>query len=85
MPVAETMRMMMDESELYPLGETNPTWNYHKFIPYYNQAGGSADAPEIVPNQIFAYGIPSTLEQYCLQAQIANFLQYRALIEGSQI
>lgn len=35
-----------------------------------------------VPNQIAVYGVPATMAEYCEQAQLANFVQYRALVEG---
>mmetsp|Transcript_48397 Transcript_48397/g.151745 ORF Transcript_48397/g.151745 Transcript_48397/m.151745 type:complete len:448 (-) Transcript_48397:510-1853(-) len=48
---------------------------HHTYIPYGN--------PELgVANQVALYGIPQTLEELCEQAQLANFVQYRALVEG---
>ena len=35
-----------------------------------------------VANQLAAYGVPTTLEDYCTQAQLASYTQYRALSEG---
>ena len=81
MPVVETMREIMDKADLTPFGESNIVWQYHKFIPYYNTAGSDGD---VVVDQINAYGIPSTIDEYCLRAQLANYQQYKSLFEGKQ-
>jgi mannosylglycoprotein endo-beta-mannosidase len=33
-------------------------------------------------NELATYGVPRSLEEYCEQAQVANYVQYRALLEG---
>ncbi|GAQ88413.1 glycoside hydrolase family 2 protein [Klebsormidium nitens] len=84
-PVAETIRATMDEAHWAPptfhtlddgsIVETpNECWDYHTYIPY-SQAG-------VVRNQIALYGIPTTLDAFCDQAQLVNFVQYRALLEA---
>lgn len=50
-------------------------WEHHKFMEH-------GDPEKGVPNQIAVYGIPVTLEDYCMQAQMAAYVQYRALVEG---
>ena len=80
-PVLETLIAMMDKESLTPFGMNNTVWEYHKFIPYYNSAGADN---KIVFDQIDAYGIPGTIEEYCLRAQLANFQQYKALFEGKR-
>lgn len=52
----------------------NPIWEYHKYIPY-SKAGK-------VHNQILLYGTPTDLNDFCLKAQLVNYIQYRALLEG---
>lgn len=52
----------------------NPTWDYHKYIPY--------SKPGKVHDQILLYGIPKDLDDFCLKAQLVNYIQYRALLEG---
>ncbi|PKU61157.1 mannosylglycoprotein endo-beta-mannosidase isoform X1 [Dendrobium catenatum] len=52
----------------------NPIWDYHKYIPYSN--------PEKVHDQIEAYGHPKDLDDFCEKAQLVNYVQYRALLEG---
>ncbi|KAK6139448.1 hypothetical protein DH2020_026802 [Rehmannia glutinosa] len=52
----------------------NPIWNYHKYIPH--------SKPELVHNQILLYGTPKDLDDFCLKAQLVNYTQYRALLEG---
>lgn len=81
MPVVETMRLIVKESNLIPFGESNIVWQYHKFIPYYNTNGSDG---KNVTDQIDCYGIPSTIEEYCMRAQLANYQQYNALFEGRQ-
>ncbi|KAG6702123.1 hypothetical protein I3842_07G018700 [Carya illinoinensis] len=84
MPVADTIRATMPpEGWKIPLfrkvsgGYTeevpNPIWEYHKYIPY--------SKPD-VPDQIQLYGTPEDLDDFCLKAQLANYIQYRALLEG---
>lgn len=50
-------------------------WEHHKFMEHGNPEKG-------VPNQIAVYGVPVTLDDYCMQAQMAAYVQYRALVEG---
>ncbi|KAK4424660.1 Mannosylglycoprotein endo-beta-mannosidase [Sesamum alatum] len=84
-PVAATIRATMPpEGWQIPLFNTlpngyvqevpNPIWNYHKYIPY--------SKPGLVHDQILLYGTPKDLDDFCLKAQLANYIQYRALLEG---
>ncbi|KAG2695537.1 hypothetical protein I3843_07G017500 [Carya illinoinensis] len=86
MPVAATIRATMPpEGWKIPLfrkvsgGYTeevpNPIWEYHKYIPY-------SKPEKSVPDQIQLYGTPEDLDDFCLKAQLANYIQYRALLEG---
>lgn len=52
----------------------NPIWDYHKYIPY--------SKPGKVHDQIELYGHPSDLDDFCEKAQLVNYVQYRALLEG---
>ncbi|XP_015875205.2 mannosylglycoprotein endo-beta-mannosidase [Ziziphus jujuba] len=85
MPVAATIRATMPpEGWVIPLfkklstGYTeevpNPIWEYHKYIPY--------SKPGKVHDQIELYGLPNDLDDFCLKAQLVNYIQYRALLEG---
>lgn len=85
MPVAATIKATMPaEGWQIPLFKklpsgyvkevANPIWEYHKYIPY--------SKPGSVHNQILLYGTPTDLNDFCLKAQLANYIQYRALIEG---
>ncbi|KAL0304802.1 UNVERIFIED_CONTAM: Mannosylglycoprotein endo-beta-mannosidase [Sesamum calycinum] len=85
MPVAATIRATMPPvGWQIPLFKTlengyvqevpNPIWNYHKYIPY--------SKPGLVHDQILLYGTPEDLDDFCLKAQLANYIQYRALLEG---
>jgi len=69
-PNVETMRKIMEEKDLVlPTrhGE-NPTWSYHKYIPY--------------DNFIDQYGKADGIADFCKKAQLVNYEQYRALQEG---
>ncbi|KAG6588476.1 Mannosylglycoprotein endo-beta-mannosidase, partial [Cucurbita argyrosperma subsp. sororia] len=85
MPVAATIRATMPSEgwdiplvKKLPAGYVeevpNPIWDYHKYIPY--------SKPHKVQSQIELYGSPKDLDDFCLKAQLANYIQYRALIEG---
>ncbi|VFQ69098.1 unnamed protein product [Cuscuta campestris] len=85
-PVAATIRATMPLegwqiplfrklSDGYVKEVPNPIWEYHKYIPYSN--------PEKkVHDQILLYGTPNDLDDFCLKAQLVNYIQYRALLEG---
>lgn len=85
MPVAATIRATMPpEGWQIPLFKKlpdgyikeipNPIWEYHKYIPY--------SKPSLVHDQILLYGTPKDLDDFCLKAQLVNYIQYRALLEG---
>ncbi|KAL2469207.1 Mannosylglycoprotein endo-beta-mannosidase [Forsythia ovata] len=85
MPVAATIRATMPpEGWQIPLFKKlpngyvkevpNPIWDYHKYIPY--------SKPGLVHDQILLYGTPTDLDDFCLKAQLVNYIQYRALLEG---
>ncbi|KAK8961879.1 Mannosylglycoprotein endo-beta-mannosidase [Platanthera guangdongensis] len=85
MPVAATIRATMPpEGWQIPLFRKlpsgyieeipNPMWNYHKYIPY--------SKPGKVHDQIESYGHPKNLDDFCEKAQLVNYMQYRALLEG---
>ncbi|CAI0551376.1 unnamed protein product [Linum tenue] len=85
MPVAATIRATMPiEGWQIPLFNKvadgyveevpNPIWTYHKYIPY--------SKPGKVHDQILLYGLPTDLDDFCLKAQLVNYIQYRALLEG---
>ncbi|EOA39601.1 hypothetical protein CARUB_v10008228mg [Capsella rubella] len=85
MPVAATIRATMPpegwEIPLFKKGldgfveeVPNRMWDYHKYIPY--------SKPGKVHDQILMYGVPENLDDFCLKAQLVNYIQYRALFEG---
>lgn len=85
MPVAATIRATMPkEGWQIPFFEKldndyvkevpNPIWDYHKYIAY--------SKPGLVHDQILQYGTPKDLDDFCLKAQLVNYVQYRALLEG---
>lgn len=85
MPVAATIRATMPPEgwqipyfKKLPNGYveelSNPIWEYHKYIPY--------SKPGKVHDQILMYGVPTDLDDFCLKAQLVNYIQYKALVEG---
>ncbi|KAH7296412.1 hypothetical protein KP509_26G022600 [Ceratopteris richardii] len=85
MPVAATIKATMppeawvipdfiEEDDGYLAEVPNPTWQYHKYIAYSD--------PGKVHDQIVSYGEPKDLDDFCEKAQLANYIQYRALMEG---
>ncbi|CAH9087268.1 unnamed protein product [Cuscuta europaea] len=86
MPVAATIRATMPPegwqiplfrklSDGYVEEVPNPIWEYHKYIPYSNPK-------KMVHDQILMYGTPNDLDDFCLKAQLVNYVQYRSLLEG---
>ena len=55
--------------------EPSAAYAHHCYMSY-------GDPGNNVVNQIAIYATPTNLEDYCTQAQMANFVQYRALVEG---
>lgn len=85
MPVAATIRVTMPpEAWEIPLFQKlssgyikevpNPVWDYHKYIAY--------SKPGKVHDQIEMYGEPKNLDDFCEKAQLVNYVQYKALLEG---
>ncbi|KAF9607598.1 hypothetical protein IFM89_037526 [Coptis chinensis] len=85
MPVAATIRATMPpegwkipvtsmQHDGYKKEIANPIWEYHKYIEY-SQEG-------LVPYQVELYGEPKDLDDFCEKAQLVNYIQYRALLEG---
>ncbi len=72
LPEASTLRAFMDEADFndFPkYGQNiNRVWEYHKYLPY--------------DDHIARYAQPKTTEEFCDIAQLINFEQYRALMEG---
>jgi mannosylglycoprotein endo-beta-mannosidase len=91
-PVAETIRAMMcaKDADHFPqvTQETwntlNKTWLMHLYIPYFNGSCDSNGKNCVVntKDQLLLYGEPSSLEQFCEQAQAAQYQQYKAMFEG---
>ncbi|CDP15511.1 unnamed protein product [Coffea canephora] len=86
MPVAATIRATMPPEgwdiplfiklpDGYVQEAANPIWEYHKYIPY-------SKPEKKVHDQILLYGTPKDLDDFCLKAQLVNYIQYRALLEG---
>ncbi|KAL5701850.1 mannosylglycoprotein endo-beta-mannosidase [Ranunculus cassubicifolius] len=85
MPVAATIRATMPpegweipissmQPDGYMVEKANPIWDYHKYIEYSKKG--------LVQYQIELYGEPKDLDDFCEKAQLVNYIQYRALLEG---
>ncbi|KAK7277929.1 hypothetical protein RJT34_22948 [Clitoria ternatea] len=84
-PVAATIRATMPPegwqiplfrklSNGYVEEVPNPIWKYHKYLPY--------SKPNKVHDQILLYGAVKDLDDFCLKAQLVNYIQYKAILEG---
>ena len=85
-PVAETIRAIMDPADAAHFPQVtqdtwppNQGWNLHLWIPFFNQ---SSTSPDSVKDQLLLYKKPATLEEFCEQAQAAQYQQYKAMFEG---
>jgi len=72
-PEASALRAFMDEADYndFPRGDSrrvNRVWEYHRYLPYGEHIG--------------RYFQPKNTEEFCSIAQLLNFEQYRALMEG---
>lgn len=81
-PVAETIRAIMNkvDAEDFPkvtqaTWPPNKAWNFHLWIPFFNGSDTTKD-------QLTLYKQPATLEEFCEQAQAAQYQQYKAMFEG---
>ena len=77
-PTFESLRLFLPEPALsqFPWqGHVNEIWDHHDYIPY-KSSGSTVD-------QIAIYGEkPVSTERFADLAQLANYVQYRALFEG---
>ena len=90
-PVAETIRAMMpaEDADDFPQvtqdtwGNLNKTWLMHLYIPYFNgYCLSDGSCVVTTEDQLRLYGDPSSLEEFCEQAQAAQYQQYKAMFEG---
>ncbi len=85
MPVVESLRRFMPESDLADLDhilvnqngfkDLNRSWYHHQYRPFFSGTDTTAD-------QILIYGRPTTIEEFGEMAQAAQHQQYKALFEG---
>jgi len=72
LPEAAALRAIMEENAYNdfprPGRAVNRVWQYHRYLPY--------------GEHINRYFQPTTTEEFCNIAQLLNFQQYRALMEG---
>ena len=58
-----------------PYDQSGPVWLHHDYMPYFHSNPDVAD-------QIGIYETPATPQRFAYLAQLANYIQYRALFEG---
>ncbi|MQY80135.1 MAG: glycosyl hydrolase [Bacteroidetes bacterium] len=70
LPNVETLKKIMNEKDMVPPRGFRgpPVWRFHKYSGY--------------GNFIEQYGTPENIKDFCFKAQIVNYEQYRALLEG---
>lgn len=94
-PVAASIRKMMDagDANLMPIAgattsetaDSNAPWAAHYYANY-NNGYAPPKYPEGNPNAwdyIYAFGQPADLDGFCGQAQMANYIENKALFEGA--
>ena len=67
-------RFPVDITQETFLTKLNQTWLNHCYIPFFN-------GPNFA-DQLELYGRPSSLDEFCEQAQAAQYQQYKSLFEG---
>ena len=78
-PTFESLRLFIPENVPFPLpnqplDKVAEVWQHHDYMPYFNDG---------VPDQIGTYDPkPGSAERFAYLAQLANYIQYRALFEG---
>ena len=83
-PTYESLRRFIPDDALknfpvpgQPYDKVGEIWHTHDYIPYFYDSNNP-----IVSDQIGIYGSPSSAETFAYLAQLANYIQYRALFEG---
>ena len=79
-PVVESLRRFMSPETLNRFPSTainrsvDPVWDWHNYEGFTTQPDGV--------DQLERLGVPKTIEEYSLNAQLAQLFQYQALYEG---
>ena len=73
-PTAETMRRMMAEEDLWPIGDV---WSYHDW-----HVGGWLAFDKILPYMDSIYGESENIDDFCRKSQLLNYDAYRAIFES---
>ncbi len=75
-PTIESMRRMMKESDLWPVG--NDMWQWHD----YNAGIGNKATEKYTATVNGRYGQTSNAEEFCEQAQLLNLETFKAMFEA---
>ena len=92
-PVFESLRQWMGTEALAafpkegagPEGSTDihPIWAFHKYIPFSDFRSKYREDNTGAPHDfLYSYGTPTNASEYCEQAQIVQYQQFKALYEG---
>lgn len=73
-PTVETMRRMMAEEDLWPIGDV---WSYHDF---HSVSWLAFD--QLVPYMDKTYGTSENVDDFCRKSQLLNYDAYRSIFEA---
>ena len=77
LPTAESLRKMMAEEDLWPIGDV---WYYHDWL---KGKWGNESLIQSYENGINKqFGESSNVDEFCKKAQLINYESYRAIFEG---
>ncbi|CAM1350477.1 glycoside hydrolase family 2 protein [Tenacibaculum halocynthiae] len=86
-PPVESMRLVLDENSLgdktipkrnAKTSDVLPSWQHLKYSQYFiNSPSGTP-----LNDQIYTYGTPKNIEDFCERAQLASYFHYKELWEG---
>lgn len=71
-PPVESMRDMMDESDLWPINLD--AWEYH----FFSFRGSYSE----FNTDVYSYGTPQSIDDHCFQAQLVNYCTHKAMFEA---
>lgn len=69
-PTVESMRKMMKEEDLWP--QNRNIWVYHNTFKGFDSYNAAVNS----------YGFADSIEDYCMKAQLLNYISHRAMFEG---
>lgn len=77
LPTAESLRKMMDEEDLWPIGDV---WYYHDWL--MGKWGDESLIQSYEDGINYQFGYSSNVDEFSKKAQMVNYESYRAIFEG---